>query len=74
MNVAGMMRLSEIDESKVGKDLMKYSIKWLSDKVDALYFLQIGNILLENSKLMVISFILLEEKIQILSQKKLKFG
>jgi len=44
MNVAGMMRLSEIDESKVGKDLMKYSIKWLSDKVDALYFLQIGNI------------------------------
>jgi hypothetical protein len=37
MNVAGMMRLSEIDESKVGKDLMKYSIKWLSDKVDALY-------------------------------------
>jgi hypothetical protein len=44
MKVAGMMRLSEIDESKVGKDLMKYSIKWLSDKVDALYFLQIGNI------------------------------
>ena len=44
MKVAGMMRLSEIDESKVGKDLMKYSIKWLSDKVDALYFLQIGKI------------------------------
>lgn len=44
MRVAGMMRLAEIDESKVGKDLMKYSIKWLSDKVDALYFLQIGKI------------------------------
>jgi hypothetical protein len=44
MKVAGMMRLAEIDESKVGKDLMKYSIKWLSDKVDALYFLQIGKI------------------------------
>lgn len=39
-----MMRLAEIDETKVGKDLMKYSIKWLSDKVDALYFLQIGKI------------------------------
>jgi hypothetical protein len=44
MRVAGMMRLAEIDETKVGKDLMKYSIKWLSDKVDALYFLQIGKI------------------------------
>ena len=44
MKVAGMMRLAEIDESKVGKDLMKYSIQWLSDKVSALYFLQIGNI------------------------------
>jgi len=44
MTVAGMMRLAEIDQSKLGKDLMKYSISLLSAKVSKLYFLQIGNI------------------------------
>ena len=44
MRVAGMMRLAEIDQSKLGKDLMKYSISLLSEKVSKLYFLQIGNV------------------------------
>ena len=44
MKVAGMMRLAEIDQEKVGKELMKVSILRLSDKVSHLYFLKIGNI------------------------------
>ena len=44
MKVAGMMRLAEIDQEKVGKELMKLSILRLSDKVSFLYFLKIGNI------------------------------
>ena len=44
MKVAGMMRLAEIDQEKVGKDLMKLSITRLADKVSYLYFLKIGNI------------------------------
>jgi hypothetical protein len=44
MKVAGMMRLSEIDQTKVGKDLMKLSISNLSEYVSHLYFLKIGNI------------------------------
>lgn len=44
MNVVGMMRLAEIDQSKLGKELMKYSFQWLSEKVSKIYFLQIGHI------------------------------
>jgi len=44
MRIAGMMRLAEIDQTKLGKDLMKFSISELADKVSHLYFLQIGNI------------------------------
>jgi hypothetical protein len=44
MKVAGMMRLAEIDQTKVGKELMKLSISDLSNKVSNLYFLKIGNI------------------------------
>lgn len=44
MKVAGMMRLAEIDQTKVGKDLMKLSISDLSKNVSHLYFLKIGNI------------------------------
>jgi len=44
MEVAGMMRLAEIDQEKVGKELMKLSILRLSKKVSHLYFLKIGNI------------------------------
>jgi len=44
MKVAGMMRLAEIDQEKVGKELMKVSILRLSHKVSHLYFLKIGNI------------------------------
>lgn len=44
MRIAGMMRLAEIDQSKLGKELMKFSIHWLSQKVSKLYFLQIGEI------------------------------
>jgi len=42
--VVGMVRLSEIDQIKLGKELMKLSIKDISNKVSKLYFLQIGNI------------------------------
>ena len=44
MKICGMMRLSEIDQIKVGIRLMKLSIMSLSEKVSKLYFLQIGNI------------------------------
>ena len=44
MKIAGMMRLAEIDQTKLGKDLMKLSISRLSEKVSHLYFLQIGEI------------------------------
>jgi hypothetical protein len=44
MRIAGMMRLAEIDQTKVGKDLMKYSIEWMANKCDSIYFLKIGNI------------------------------
>lgn len=44
MKVAGMIRLSEIDEVKVGKYYMKLSILSLSDMVSHLYFLKIGEI------------------------------
>jgi hypothetical protein len=44
MRLAGMMRLAEIDQQKVGKELMKLSIGDLANKVSKLYFLQIGNI------------------------------
>jgi hypothetical protein len=44
MKIAGMMRLAEIDQLKLGKELMKFSINWLSEKVSKLYFLQIGEI------------------------------
>ena len=42
--VCGMMRLAEIDQYKLGKDLMKLSISNLATKVSKLYFLQIGKI------------------------------
>jgi len=44
MRIAGMMRLAEIDQQKVGKENVEFSIKDLADKVDKLYFLQIGNV------------------------------
>lgn len=44
MKVAGMMRLSEIDEQKVGQYFIKLSIKSLSEFVSHLYFLKIGSI------------------------------
>jgi hypothetical protein len=42
LKVAGMMRLAEVDQTKVGKRLMKLSIQSLADKVSQIYFLQIG--------------------------------
>ena len=39
-----MMRLAEIDQEKVGKELMKMSIEDLSKKCNKLYFLKIGQI------------------------------
>lgn len=44
MKVAGMMRLAEIDQLKVGKRLMKLAIQSLADTVSHIYFLQIGEI------------------------------
>ena len=44
MKVAGMMRLAEIDQTKVSKRLMKLAIQSLADTVSHLYFLQIGEI------------------------------
>jgi hypothetical protein len=44
MRIAGMMRLAEIDQTKVGKDLMMYSIEWMASKCDSIYFLKIGKI------------------------------
>ena len=44
MKVAGMVRLAEIDQKKLGKDLMKLSISKLADMVSHLYFLEIGNV------------------------------
>jgi hypothetical protein len=44
IKVAGMMRLAEIDQRKLGKDLMKMSISMLAEKVSHIYFLQIGDI------------------------------
>ena len=44
LRIAGMMRLAEIDQHKLGKDLMRMSISMLAEKVSHLYFLQIGNI------------------------------
>jgi hypothetical protein len=44
MRIAGMMRLAEIDQTKVGKDLMMYSIEWMASKCDVIYFLKIGKI------------------------------
>ena len=38
------MRLAEIDQQKVGKELMKMSIEDLSNKCHKLYFLKIGQI------------------------------
>jgi hypothetical protein len=43
MTVAGMMRLAEIDESKLGLELMKLSISKMAEVSAKLYFLQIGN-------------------------------
>lgn len=44
MKVAGMVRLAEIDQTKLGKDLMKLSISKLADMTSHLYFLEIGNV------------------------------
>jgi len=66
MKVAGMMRLAEIDQSKVTKYMMKLSIKSLSDKVSCIYFLQIGKIDAD-----IIDFILeLGKPIKITKQNK----
>lgn len=44
MRIAGMMRLAEVDQLKVGKDNVELSIKDLASKVDKLYFLEIGDV------------------------------
>jgi hypothetical protein len=44
IRVAGMMRLAEVDQLKLGKELMKLSISLLAEKVSAIYFLQIGEV------------------------------
>lgn len=44
MNIAGMMRLSEIDQTKLGKEIMMFSIKEMSLYCNHMYFLNIGNV------------------------------
>jgi hypothetical protein len=44
MKIAGMQRLSQVDEHKIGLDLIKYSINHISQFCSHLYFLQIGDI------------------------------
>ena len=44
MRIAGMMRLSEIDQRKLGNDIMKFAIKEMSAYTEHLYFLKIGTI------------------------------
>ena len=43
MKIAGMMRLAEIDESKLGLDLMKLTISEMAKVSTKIYFLEIGN-------------------------------
>jgi hypothetical protein len=44
MIISGMMRLSEIDQQKVGKDNMKLCIKEMTKFCNYTYYLKIGNI------------------------------
>ena len=44
MKIAGMQRLSQVDEHKIGLDLIKYSINHIAQFCSHLYFLQIGDI------------------------------
>jgi hypothetical protein len=44
MRVAGMMRLAEIDETKLGFDLIHFAIKEMCKYCESVYFLQMGNI------------------------------
>jgi hypothetical protein len=44
MKIASMQRLSQIDEMKIGIDVMKWSISKTAENCSKLYYLQIGDI------------------------------